>query len=115
MTSATKFTVEVNGKLVTDATVGIADQLEINLVSLTGDDGAVLAVTAFVPGAPKRDSYVHTKNTVLAPGDTVKIALEAATETALTKIAASKEGSDEPTPAGASMTCSFCGKTSVEA
>ena len=113
-TLATHFEVLVNGKLSTDATVSIADQLEINLVSLTGQEGAVLAVTAFMPDGPKRDSYVHTKNTVLSPGDTVTISLEAVREAASTQIRGPGAESEDETSTDPAMTCSFCGKTNLD-
>jgi hypothetical protein len=113
-TSATRFAVLVNGELLTDATVGVADQLEINLASVTGQDGAVLAVTAFLPDAPKRDSYVHTRDTLISPGDTVTISLEAVKGAAQTHvkgppIQVGDETSEEP-----AMICSFCGKTNLD-
>lgn len=113
-TPATRFEVLVNGKLITDATVGIADQLEINLASVTGQDGAVLAVTAFLPDAPKRDSYVHTRDTVISPGDTVTISLEAVKGAAQTQVKAPSAESEDETSAEPAMTCSFCGKTNLD-
>jgi ClpX C4-type zinc finger len=111
---ATRFEVQVNGKLVADATVSIADQLEINLASVTGQDGAVLAVTAFIPGASSRDSYVHTQNTVLSPGDRVSISLETVAQAGATLVTASTGEPDEQVDADSAATCSFCGKTSHE-
>jgi hypothetical protein len=111
----TKFDVQVNGKQVAAATTSISDQLEINLVSLPGQDNAVLAVTAFLPDAPKRDHYVHTRNTIVSSGDTVTITLEEATSTAMTVVvaAASAKDDDESTVHDA-MKCSFCGKSQHE-
>jgi ferredoxin len=110
----TKFDVQVNGKLVAAATISLSDQLEINLVSLPGQDNAVLAVTAFLPDAPKRDHYVHTRNTIVSTGDTVTITLEETRSAEMTVIAASRaEDGDEPAVHDP-MKCSFCGKSQHE-
>ena len=113
-TLATRYEVQVNGKLVADATVNISDQLEINLVSLTEQDGAVLALTAFVPGAEKRENYIHTNNTVLSPGDVVTITLAEVHQPAATSVNGPSRTDDEDVPSGPTMTCSFCGKSQLE-
>ena len=111
---ATRYEVQVNGKLVADATVNIADQLEINIVSLTEHDGAVLALTAFMPAGEKRENYVHTKNTVLSPGDVVTITLAEVRQPATTRVNKPNMNEKDDTPSGPVMTCSFCGKTQTE-
>jgi len=113
-TPATRYEIQVNGELVADATVSIADQLEINLVSLTEQDGAVLALTAFLPDAENRKNYVHTKNTVLSPGDVVTITLAEVREPATTRVNGPSTTDDDDVPSGPVMTCSFCGKTQLE-
>jgi len=113
-TPGTKFEIQVNGKPLADATVSIADQLEVNLASLAGQDGAVLAVTAFMPGAPKRDGFVHTKSALVSPGDTVTIRLQEVPGEIATRINAQQGDGDEGSSGEGRMTCSFCGKTHLE-
>ena len=114
--AGTKFEIQVNGKPLTDATVNIADQLEVNLASLAGQEGAVLAVTAFLPGAPERDGFVHTKNALISPGDVVTITLQEIGGDVATHVNAEAfDAGHEIHVAGSiSMTCSFCGKTHRE-
>ena len=74
----------------------------------------MLAVTAFLPDAPKRDHYVHTRNTIVSTGDTVTITLEETRSAEMTVIAAATaEDGDEPAVYDA-MKCSFCGKSQHE-
>jgi hypothetical protein len=112
-TPATTFEIEVNGRRFSDATVRLEDQLEVNLVSLAGQDTAVLAVTAFIPGVAKGGRYVHSENVVLVPGDSVKITLNAAAD------AATSVGPPDPEIVGEStrdgeLVCAFCGKNNLE-
>src|SRR3954470_13261959 len=80
-TPATKFEIEVNGRRFSEATVSLEDQLEVNLVNLAGQETAVLAVTAFIPGEPRGGNYVKSENLVLTLGDSVKISLSASEDT----------------------------------
>ena len=74
----------------------------------------MLAVTAFLPDAPSRDHYVHTRNTIVSTGDTVTITLEEAKSAQTTVVAApSAEVDDESTEHDATK-CSFCGKSQHE-
>lgn len=111
--SATKFEVEVNGRLFSDATVSIEDQLEVNLVTLPGLESAVLAVTAFVPGAPRGGNYVRSENLVLTPGDSVRITLSATNAASTTLATADTEVQSESSD-GRELICSFCGKSNTE-
>jgi hypothetical protein len=110
----TKFELQLNGKQIATATIGISDQLEINLVSLPGQDNAVLAVTAFLPDAPKRDHYVHTRNTVISSGDTITIALEEVNGAETTVVATESADDDDSPSAHDAMKCSFCAKSQHE-
>lgn len=110
---ATNFLVEVNGVLLADATVSVADQLEVNLVSVAGRDDALLAVTAFLPSARKADRYVHSKNATVAAGDTVSIRLKALPDQKSTSIVL-PQGVGDGSETNDGMTCSFCGKANAE-
>ena len=110
----TRFEIHLNDNLVAAATVNISDQLEINLVSLPGDDNAVLAVTAFLPEAPKRDHYVHTSNTVVSPGDTVTIALKDVKNALGTSLVTPSGGSASAPTITTELRCSFCNKSQHE-
>ena len=111
--SATNFVVEVNRVLLADATVTLADQLEVNLVSVAGQEEAVLVVTAFLPGAPKPEKYIHSKKGTVAAGDTVTIRLAALADEKSTMIR-EPQGVGDENRANDGMTCSFCGKAQIE-
>jgi hypothetical protein len=111
--SATKFEVEVNGRLFSEATVSIEDQLEVNLVTLPGLESAVLAVTAFIPDASRGGNYVRAENLVLNPGDSVKISMSA-TEGAATTLSSTNPEVEGESSTGSGLICSFCGKSSNE-
>jgi hypothetical protein len=111
--SATKFEIEVNGRLFSDATVSIADQLEVNLVTLPGQDSAVLAVTAFIPEAARGGNHVRAENVVVHPGDSVKITLSTVEDAATTLGNAGDEVESYPSD-DSGLICSFCGKSNKE-
>lgn len=109
----TQFDVQINGKTLATATINVADQFEVNLVSLTGQDDAVLAVTAVLADAPaEQDSNVRSETTVISPGDTVTISLQVA-KGADSRVETALSTDDEPTH-GEPMKCSFCGKSQHE-
>jgi hypothetical protein len=114
-TQATRFEVQINGKRFSNATVNVEDQLEVNLVTLAGQESAVLAITAFIPEAPENGNYVHSANAVLMPGDTVTIALSAAEGPAATGVGPADPELQKESSEGAEISCSFCGKTQYEA
>jgi hypothetical protein len=113
-TPATRFEVHINGKRFSDATVSLEDQLEVNIVTVAGQDAAVLAITAFIPEASKGGNYLRTENAVLRPGDSVTITLSAVEDAAPTSVGSAEPELQEESSEGGSMTCSFCGKTQLE-
>jgi len=110
----TRFEIQVNDKLVAAATVSISDQVEINLVCLSGHDDAVLAVTAFLPDTPNKDHYVHTSNTTVSPGDTVTIVLKDVKNALGTRLDTPSRGIATAPAISAEIKCSFCGKSQHE-
>jgi hypothetical protein len=82
-------------------------------VSVAGQETAVLAVTAFIPGVPKGGNYVRSENLVLRPGDRVTISLSTAQDVSTTV------GSPDPEIEKERSTeleanCGFCGKRNTE-
>ena len=112
-TPATRFKIEVNGTRFSEATVSLEDQLEVNLVSLAGQEAAVLAVTAFIPGEPKGGNYVRSENLVLTPGNRVEITLSAV-EDGSTNVGAPDPELQRELSQEHETGCSFCGKSSSE-
>src|SRR5262245_8157451 len=110
----TRFEIQVNEMLVAAATVSLANQLEINLVSLPGEEDAVLTVTAFLPNAPKKDHYVHTRNTVVSPGDTLTIELRNVKRATSTRLDTPSGGAADVSAVSGAVKCSFCGKSQHE-
>jgi hypothetical protein len=113
-TQATRFEVQVNGKQFSDATVNIEDQLEVNLVTVAGQDSAVLAVTAFIPEAPRGGNYARSETAVLRAGDSLTITLSAVGDDAVTAFSPPDAELAVDSTEDGNMTCSFCGKTQHE-
>ena len=112
-TPATKFEVHVNGRRFSDATVNLEDQLEVNLVSVAGQETAILAVTAFAPGVAKGGNYIRSENLVLKPGDRVTISLSTARDVSATVGPPDPEIEKERSTE-LEATCAFCGKSNIE-
>jgi hypothetical protein len=110
----TRFEIQLNEKLIAAATLSLSDQVEINLVSLPGQEDAVLTVTAFLPNAPKKDHYLHTRNTVVSPGDTLTIALEDVKTAISTRLDTPTGGAADVSATSGVVRCSFCGKSQHE-
>jgi hypothetical protein len=86
----------------------VEDQLEVNLVSIAGQESAVLSITAFIPGAGQAGNYIYSDTAVVAAGDTVGITLSIADGPTATTVASS-DAALELDPAD-DVICSFCGK-----
>jgi hypothetical protein len=111
-TRATRFEVMVNGERFADAHVSTEDQVEINLARVSGQESAILQITAFIPTDSETGQYMYSHNAVLSAGDTVTISLTAVQgSAAATHI--KEAGRVSPDAEGSS--CSFCGKSHVQA